>query len=69
MTNYGPLHVQIDVNETAVWSGVLPALPAVGNTIEVRGSGEYRVTGVHWIVFADEPYYASVLVDAEEWTP
>jgi hypothetical protein len=58
------ISVQIDLQEpgeepgesTAIWSGELSHTPQVGNTLEIREgthSGEYRVTSVHWVLFAN----------------
>lgn len=70
-----------DGEGTAVWSGLLPELPAGGDTLEIRGHRTgtaqrpvdlYRVTGkTHWIVFAEDRRgdSLSVIVDVEPWTP
>jgi len=81
------INVQIDVVEpggalgdgTAVWSGVLPELPAGGDTLEIRGKqlggavDNYRVTGAaHWILSARlvaECQSASVILYVEPWDP
>ncbi len=81
------INVQLDVvapgeslgDGTAVWSGVLPELPAGGDTLEIRGKqleGEvdnYRVTGAaHWMLSArllTERQSASVIVYVETWDP
>lgn len=53
-----------------MWSGTLPAIPAAGDTIEIRGVEQpyYRVTGAHWITYADSDS-AAVTVNVEEWSP
>lgn len=87
------INVQIDVTDpadalgesTAVWSGVLPELPAGGDTLEIRGDRlggitspqqrpvtSYRVTGrAHWVLFAVDRavLHPSVILDVEPWDP
>lgn len=87
------INVQIDVTDpadplgegTAVWSGVLPELPAGGDTLEIRGERpggvtswqqrpvtSYRVTGkAHWVIFTEDraALHSSVILDVALWDP
>lgn len=72
-------YVQIDLytygtepgDGESVWSGVMQHLPNAGDTLDIRGPksdvvSEGRVESRHWTLVANEPSYASVIINVRE---